>query len=318
MSTQPSAAASTAADEIFQRMNDGSMRNWVGLGDAGGVGRENARLIATHVNPKPGTRVLDFGCGIGRTAVALVETYGDAIEVVGTDIVPKLVDFCQTEIEPRMPNTRFQLFNVLNEHYSHHYGSKDKDGYAEGELDEAAFFAANKGAFDLFIAFSVFTHLYDFDVLKYLKHAAESIKEDGNIMCTFFLIDAESVANLTGGHPPFSFFDNTVASEDEFFFGCVNDKLGFVGVPTPWLSRAAQACGLTIHKITYGAWRLGHVPGGTIPETFQDIVVFRKRRQLPADFDPARYRTLNQDVAESVSGASWHYLRHGREENRRY
>jgi ubiquinone/menaquinone biosynthesis C-methylase UbiE len=42
------------------------------------------------LDPKPGERVLDVGCGAGQTVVQLAEAVGPAGEVVGIDIAPLL------------------------------------------------------------------------------------------------------------------------------------------------------------------------------------------------------------------------------------
>lgn len=48
------------------------------------------RAIAA-LDPKPGERVLDVGCGAGQTVVQLAEAVGPAGEVVGIDIAPGLL-----------------------------------------------------------------------------------------------------------------------------------------------------------------------------------------------------------------------------------
>ena len=43
------------------------------------------------LDPKPGERIVDVGCGAGQTCVQLAEAVGDAGEVVGLDIAPLLL-----------------------------------------------------------------------------------------------------------------------------------------------------------------------------------------------------------------------------------
>ena len=47
------------------------------------------------LDPKPGERVLDVGCGAGQTVVQLAEAVGPAGEVVGIDIAPLLLEIAR-------------------------------------------------------------------------------------------------------------------------------------------------------------------------------------------------------------------------------
>lgn len=58
------------------------------------------------LDPKPGERILDVGCGAGQTCVQLAEAVGDAGEVVGVDIAPLLLGVARERAAAR-PNVSF-------------------------------------------------------------------------------------------------------------------------------------------------------------------------------------------------------------------
>jgi hypothetical protein len=61
----------TASDEIYAAIEASEMRTRVGDGDHRFVGRQNLEVITANFPFEPTCSVLDFGCGIGRTAIEL-------------------------------------------------------------------------------------------------------------------------------------------------------------------------------------------------------------------------------------------------------
>lgn len=301
----------------FAAMKSSTISDWVGAGDSARVGRDNAALVALHADLPPGAKVLDFGCGIGRTTVGLLERYSD-IYVVGTDIVPKLIEFCNHYVRPSFSNTEFHLFNVFNDHYKNYEeGVPKSTTTAAASRIEDSFFLKNAGQFHAFLAFSVFTHLDENDAKKYLSIAAQSISDDGFVLMTAFLIDGNSAAHLALGHAPYSIAPRSNIEVDRFFHGFPQDRLAFVGMPFQWLERFIRLKGLYIERVLYGSWRAGQRPQmGT--ESMQDLIVMRKSSTLPTDFSATRYLELNEDVKRSGMDGAWHYLRYGRNEGRKY
>lgn len=75
-------------------------------------GLESTRSICATLNLKPGTRVLDVGCGIGGSAFHMAREYG--AHVTGVDLLPQLVEQGRRRAEERgIQNVRFIAGNIV-------------------------------------------------------------------------------------------------------------------------------------------------------------------------------------------------------------
>jgi len=103
-----------------------------------------------------GHLVVDVGCGCGRLACQLAH-FG-AIRYVGTDVVPRLLDYARDL--SRRPDWQFDA----------------TDGIA---------IAVPDGAADFVVFFSVFTHLLHEDTFRYFREAARVLKPGGCMVISF-------------------------------------------------------------------------------------------------------------------------------------
>jgi SAM-dependent methyltransferase len=122
--------------------------------------------------------VLDIGCGVGRTAVALVPDLPDG-RYEGFDIVPQFIRWCSRAITPRHPNFRFRLADVRNRQYNRN-GGVPADAYE---------FPYEDAAFDLAFAASVFTHMRPNEIRRYLSEAARVLRPGGAVLTSVFAVD---------------------------------------------------------------------------------------------------------------------------------
>src|SRR5215469_3416700 len=121
--------------------------------------QEFLRYFAELGGLKPGDRVLDVGCGIGRMAVPLTKFLDERGSYEGFDIVPDGITWCQSQITPRFPRFRFTLADIYNGLYN------PGGGYRAGDY----VFPYPDASFDFVFLFSVFTHMLPADMENYLR-----------------------------------------------------------------------------------------------------------------------------------------------------
>jgi cyclopropane fatty-acyl-phospholipid synthase-like methyltransferase len=154
-----------SAEEIYAAMRQTEMVNWVGGGDPAAVGGENFTSIIENLGLRRDHAVLDFGCGIGRTTVPLAEFLNEGGRVVGSDIVPGQIQFCQQQFAHAFPNAVFYCLKASNPLY---LDLTKATAGATPTVEEDKFFFVYRGLFDLVVAFSVFTHFNPEMVAYYL------------------------------------------------------------------------------------------------------------------------------------------------------
>lgn len=138
---------------------------------------------------KPGDRVLDVGCGLGRLGVALTGYLDETGSYDGFDIMPPVIRWAR-RITAAHPNFRFKLVNLQS------------DRYRLGGAGEASRFTFPypDASFDYVTLASVFTHLLPQDMRNYLAEIARVMKPGARCAISWFLLtDAARAAIERGG-----------------------------------------------------------------------------------------------------------------------
>lgn len=289
---------SPKAKKAFETIESSGMMSWVGGGDPSTIGSVCFNAIAAAVELKPNMRVLDFGCGIGRNTILMADFLCEG-ELVGVDIVPRMIDFCQTQITGTYPNTSFMLSSTENPLYD-----KYQDNSNIETVDMFKWAKENEAKFDFIYAFSVFTHLDPKMAQSTMDLFTLLIKPGGSVFFTTFL-DCESNPlrhKLQSG---------------EDFRDCEQESLLWVVYAPSFLSNMALRSDFLIKKILFGSWR-GVVLTDARGDQYQDAILLTKLVPIPADFDPEVYVSLHPDlVAAKVDGTA-HYQVYGYFEGRRH
>ena len=155
--------------------------DFVGGSDFKATGYEFLRYFTEFANLQPQDSVLDIGCGIGRMALPLAN-YLRTGRYEGIDIVPKGIEWCQSNITPRFPNFHYQIADIYNKFYNPrgiHKASEYKFPYP----DET---------FDFVFLTSVFTHMLPLDTENYLREITRTLKKGGRTLITWFILNSES------------------------------------------------------------------------------------------------------------------------------
>ncbi len=127
--------------------------------------------------------IFDFGCGCGRNARQLMLQNSPPQKYVGIDISPTLIEWCKKVLTPLDNNFKFLHHDVYSPNPSYvppNSGQSNK---------MFAPFPSENSQFSLFIAHSVFTHLYYEQTEYYLREASRILKDNGLMKTTWFFIN---------------------------------------------------------------------------------------------------------------------------------
>lgn len=208
---------------------------------------------------KPEHAIIDIGCGIGRTAVALTSYLDKSGRYEGFDIVKEGIDWCNRKISGRFPNFHFWHVDLKNDLYN----------LSTSQMAKDFTFPYGDGEFDCAVLTSVFTHMMPDDVDNYLGEIHRVLKPRGKCLATFFILTPESKSKMKGREFDFKYsFGNyslmsrqvkeaNVAFEKDFLYGLFKKN------------------GLSAENVFYGYWP-GNAPGKA--KDFQDVVVLSKEK----------------------------------------
>ena len=142
-------------------------------------GKALLALLKGHVTLGSGP-VVDIGCGYGRMAYTLAHE-GFQGTYLGIDIKKPSIDWLQENFSSRLPRYQFRHVDIGNERYN-------KAGRLTGS--DLAIDARYHHP-DLILVLSVFTHMYEEDLVAYLKTIAAIMSPKSVLYATFFLMSEE-------------------------------------------------------------------------------------------------------------------------------
>lgn len=251
---------------IYAAMRASDMNAWVGGADPELVGVHTYEILRRHMAMWPGSRILDFGCGIGRVTLKLLSERPDLARVTGVDIMPPVIDFCDVHIAPAFPNVDFQLLSDTNDHYDRHIA-----GRAAAPMSKAEFTRRSEGVYSAAYAFSVFTHVDVDDFAPLLRFVGSLLPRHGQFLFTAFVLTPSSRRALASGEVKRRFPKGGFSDDGRVFVGDHKDRLAFIAYDMTLLEEMIVEAGLIPATIEYGGWRAD----GFSP-SLQDVVVCRK------------------------------------------
>src|SRR5262249_17511878 len=127
---------------------------------------------------------LEIGCGIGRDALQLVDIIGLSGQYVGVDVTRDSIIWCQKNITSTYRNFAFFHFDAKHELYNP-LGKKTSVDFS---------LPAPDSSIDRVALGSVFTHLFEEEIIHYMKEIRRVLKPDGLAYATFFLYSDETIA----------------------------------------------------------------------------------------------------------------------------
>ena len=201
--------------------------------------------------------MLDIGCGIGRVARPLTTYLNKEGAYIGFDVVPSGIKWCQRNYTA-FPNFHFHYIPLKNDLYN-----------LSTDAEPATFtFPYRNESFDLVVSVSVFTHMQQAGVKRYMSEIFRVLKPGRYCFCTFFLITPESDRYLKESKHPF--FSYRYA---DFFLHDASVKDANIAYRYEVIEKMITASKLTI-KSFHPGWWAGKAKAGSLD--YQDVLIIMK------------------------------------------
>lgn len=218
-------------------------------------GNQLAEHLQKYASLNNQSKVLEIGCGCGRTGFALSRILDNG-NFVGMDIEKKSLESCKQNPLFIRKKFRFDYLDVQNDEYNPE-GENRADSYK---------FPYDSNEFDVIFLVSVFTHMLTDDVKNYIAEISRMLKPGGICMVTTFLMDK---GRQTNG---FSFPHN---DKEHYFYNQVMPEVA-VGYYSKFYTTQFASSGLKhMYEILWGNWRNSQEVV-SLSGFAQDIIFFSK------------------------------------------
>lgn len=227
-------------------------------------GRFLADLLVQRASLTKKSRVLEIGCGCGRTAFALTRLLAPG-NYVGMDIERKSLESCKSDSLLKGSRFSFDYLDVQNDLYNRNGAFKASE-YRFPYADSS---------FDIVFLVSVFTHMLTADVRNYIGEICRMLTPGGVCMMSTFLLDYEEVGKGCGLVFPYS--------QDECRYRDRASPEAAVGYPLSFFRKEFERHNaLLLGEPRVGSWRgnrsRASQPVGLASADFsQDILFFQRR-----------------------------------------
>ena len=232
---------------------------FIGSGDFIAQGEHQLELLIKHIDIKSDDAVLDIGCGIGRTAVALTQYLNNEAIYEGFDVVEKGVKWCNNHIHKDFSNFNFKYVPLSNDLYN-----------TSTEKADQFIFPYADSSFDKVFLFSVFTHMQVSEIGHYFNEIYRVLKKDGKCLTTIFFYDDDTEL-FARTNSDFSF---SIAKDG---YRLMDDKVksANIALSESLLKNLVEKSNLTFEKLLHGYWK--GISYKTDENSYQDLLVVSKK-----------------------------------------
>lgn len=220
-------------------------------------GNQLAEHLQTYASLTHESKVLEIGCGCGRTALALSDILDDG-NFIGMDIERTSLESCRKHPIFARKHFRFDYLDVQNDEYNP-TGKNRADTYR---------FPYDDREFNVIFLVSVFTHMLTNDVKNYMAEISRLLQPGGICMITTFLMDRGRQTN--GISFPHS-------RQEHHFYNEAMPEVA-IGYYLDFYKSQFALQGLKqVHDVLWGSWR--NIPEVVSDSGFaQDIIFFAKEK----------------------------------------
>lgn len=211
------------------------------------IGKAHVANYQKFMGISPTMTFLEIGCGIGRDALQLIDILGPKGRYIGIDVTRESIEWCRKNISSRFPNFEFHHVDARHELYNP-LGTKSSLDFALPSKEESV---------DRIALGSVFTHLFEGEVVHYMREIKRVLKPSGLAYATFFLYSEETVAaGRQTDRTPFK-----LRFEHQYGDGCyINDAAhptGAVAYTDSAMTRMIGQSGLYLDRPYLKGWWSG-------------------------------------------------------------
>jgi SAM-dependent methyltransferase len=138
---------------------------------------EEAERLKEVLGLGPASRMLEVGCGPGRTAIGLLYASYPVGRYDGVDIDRRAIEWCRRFISRSHPEYHFVTVDARHERYNPH----------GREMTAAFSLPFDPGVFDIIYLHSAFTNLIEKDVRIYTREFRRLLSHTGKVFLTAFV-----------------------------------------------------------------------------------------------------------------------------------
>ena len=153
------------------------------------ISKYHVEMYRKYTPLNPDDFVLEVGSGVGRDAIQLTKILSDKGKYVGFDIIKPSIDWSTKNITKRHKNFVFHYYDINSQ--IHNSGGTIKTTDIK--------LPAKDNSVDRIFLHSVFTHMFEKDIVHYLKEFNRVLKHDGLVIASFFVIDDAALKSLRDG-----------------------------------------------------------------------------------------------------------------------
>jgi ubiquinone/menaquinone biosynthesis C-methylase UbiE len=227
------------------------------------ISQSHIDQLQQYIGIRPGAKILEIGCGIGRDAIPLAELISPEGTYKGTDVIGESVAWCKANITAKFPN--FEFF---------HHDIKDTLHNPEGTLEASGIHLPyGDGEVDLVILQSVFTHMFVDEIRHYLSEFRRILTPEGRVWASVFIVNDDVLAAIANNAKTL----HALSFKHSYGRGCfINSEVeprGAVALDLAAVFRLLDGSGLVMSRpILWGSW--SGVRNN--PESGQDILILKR------------------------------------------
>jgi SAM-dependent methyltransferase len=252
---------------IFEEMRRAELNDWVGGLDPELIGDACLSVLELYLDINSTSRLLDFGCGIGRVLLSILKHKLEVGRIAGFDILPQVISFCNDHIARAFPQATFELIEGRNAHYDRYIAAAGAIAPKSHALLQREYGSAFTGAY----AFSVFTHVEMADFRSLLGLLSGLLQPGGTLFFTAFLLTPLSRQSIQQRTTWFPLAETAAEADGDILIGNVADRLSFIAFDQALVERMVSDAGLEITHVERGFWA-----GANSTPSMQDVVVCRR------------------------------------------